>query len=185
MSKFHLPQRFFKGKELIDMLSYGSRTPEILSKRQKVNRLYMASIRAAYNQYMLDSHHNSLKFHETLLDIKSEFRYIKTLNESDFDFDRITSKWRTFVADLFDVYGVVTDNRPYSLNSSKYYIYSDELLMSDPYGYYTQERVVFGHDKPENSVYASDFPLGDEAWKISDLTVGGSIMESLIQRKDV
>ena len=167
------------------MLAYGCREPELLSKRQRITRMYMSSLRISNDTYLLETPHDSERFHETIYRLKNDFKQLKELNESDSEFIRISKIWEDFLADNFDVYGLATDNRPYSLNSNKYYIYSDEQMLSDPFGYYRQDRAVFGENKPENSVFASDFPIGDDIWYISDFEVGVNKKRELVERNDV
>ena len=125
------------------------------------------------------------KYHETLFKLKKDFKLLKSLNEEDFEFRNIVKEWTNFIELHFDVNGLVADNKPYSLNSSKYYIYSDEILMSDPYGYYSQERVVFGKDKPANSMFASDLPMGDDFWALYELEKALAVKNDLVKRKDM
>ena len=172
MSKAYFAHRNFSGKDIINLLAYGVKEPFGLSRRQRITRMYMSAIRISSEAFLNETPHDSERFHETLYRLKNDFRILKELNESDSEFQRISEYWKNYLADNFDIYGLNADNKPYSLNASKYYIYSDEQLMADPFGYYKQERPVFGDEKPKNSFYASDFPFGDDMWTIEELQVG-------------
>ena len=172
MSKAHFAHRNFSGKDIVNLLAYGNKDPFGLSRRQKISRMYMSVLRIANEAFLNDNPHDSERFHETIYRLKNDFRNLKELNEYDSEFQRISKHWENFLANNFDIYGLNPDNRPYSLNACKYYIYSDEQLLADPFGYYKQERAVFGDEKPANSFYASDFPFGDDMWLIDDLEVG-------------
>ena len=107
------------------------------------------------------------------------------MNELDTEYNILLDKWKNFVWDNFDVHGIFPDNKPYSLDSCKYHIYSDEILMSDPYGYYSTERPVFGFNSPQNAMYSPDIPVIDDMWAIPDLEKGDLINLDLTIRKDM
>ena len=185
MSKFHIPFRNFTSKEIINLICYATREPELLSKVQRVNRLYINSIRMAHEIHMLDHIGQPALFYELVREIKQDLGEIKYLNEDDARFNQVTTKWQDFLRFHFDINGVISENRPYSLNASKYHIYSDEQMLSDPFGYYSKERAVFGQNKPLNSPFASDFPLGDNLWTIEPLERGSLIERNLASMRGV
>ena len=185
MSKAHFAQRNFTGPELMNILSFGTREPHLLSKRQRVNRLYMASVRTCTEVFLLEDVRDSKAFHSHLFKVKRDFRMMKKMNETEAEFAALLQKWQDFVLNHFDVNGLFPDNRPYSLNACKYYVYSDEMMMNDPFGYYKMERPVFGISKPGNMIFAPDLPWIDDMWAIQDLEKGSTFTLGMTKRKDM
>ena len=172
MSKFHWPHMNFTGLEIINMNCFGTRMPEMLSKKQRVTRLYMAVLRKNHDMHTITIPADYRMFHREMVNVKSDFQRMLGLKDYDTEHKSLMKKWVDFITENFDMFMLVADNRPYSLNSHKYFIFSDEMLMSDPIGYYKYCSFIYGEEKPMNSVVDLDFPLGDDFWVIDNLNTG-------------
>lgn len=64
---------------------------------------------------------------------------------------------------------VINDSRQYSANNGRSYVWSDQELKRDPFGYYNGRMI--GHRKPGYGfLYYPDFPMDGEVWHIDPPT---------------
>ena len=59
---------------------------------------------------------------------------------------------------------LINDSRQYSAVNGRQYVWSDEELQLDPFGYYNNSRII-GHRKPGYGfLYYPDFPTESNVW---------------------
>jgi hypothetical protein len=56
--------------------------------------------------------------------------------EEKAQFQVVVAKWEKWQADMYEAQMFVEECRPYAPTSGRYYIFSDEQLSFDPFGYY-------------------------------------------------
>ena len=172
ITKFNIFKKNFTFDEAKLMILFGTRRPELLSKRQKLMRIYGSFLKVSHEEMVMNNHEDSTKFFSYNQEAKEDFRKMMGLNEYDQEFLSLADKYETYIMDNIDTYTLLEDNVQYSLNSNKYYVYTDEQMMFDPFGYYSGSMPIYGSQSPLNTVYVSDFPWGDQYWSIFPDTRG-------------
>ena len=88
------------------------------------------------------------------------------LSESSAEFNNILESYEKWVRDTMESTILFKECRPYSATSGKYYIFNDEELGWDPYGFYTGGPII-GERVPElGHLYYPNFPNDSNAWHI-------------------
>lgn len=75
-------------------------------------------------------------------------------------------KYEKLMEDKFDSQQVFSECRPYSPTFGRYFVYSDEYLSYDPYGYY-KPRLLSEDDVDPRYPNDDDYPLSELHWTIS------------------
>ena len=148
------------------MILFGTRRPELLSKRQKLMRLYGSFLKISHEEFFMDNNQDTYKFLKFNHEAKQDFRKLLRLNEYEPEFRNLAEKYERFITENIDTYMLMEDNVQYSLNANKYYVYTDDQMMFDPYGYYSGNMPVYGGQESSNRVYVSDFPWDDHLWSV-------------------
>ena len=61
---------------------------------------------------------------------------------------------------------MINDSRQYSASNGRQYVWSDDELLLDPFGYYSQKRII-GHRVPAYGyLYYPDFPYESNTWHL-------------------
>ena len=132
MSKAHFAHKNIDWPNMLNILCYNTEKPFLLSKKQQVTRLYKTCNRTAF-----DGTYRELviaepveHFREDLNRRRKEFAQLLTLDRNSKQFVETIKKYEEFVSDRYDINALLYDNQPYSLNSLKLTVYTDEVCLS-------------------------------------------------------
>ncbi len=85
--------------------------------------------------------------------------------ESSAEFGQTLEYFENRVRENLDPTMIINDSRQYSAANGRSYVWSDEQLQKDPFGYYTGR--IIGHRKPAYGfLYYPDFPKESSVWHL-------------------
>jgi hypothetical protein len=128
MSKAHFAHKNLPWDSILKILCYNTETPLLLSKKQRVSRLYKSYLRTNYDRVIrgtLSEKRPHLR--EMFTRGRVDFEYLLNLNTESIEFERLIKKYETFINDNYDPSMLLFDNQPFSPNSQKVIIYTDEV----------------------------------------------------------
>ncbi|EGR32627.1 hypothetical protein IMG5_076570 [Ichthyophthirius multifiliis] len=165
MSKAYYFLKNFNWEEVQNLLCYGTKHPNILTNHQKITRLYRATLRRV-NAHQLEGYRTCfIKYNETLHNVSDDFRKMYQLPVESLELKTFFKKYEDLHEELFDPNMVIDESRPYAPTSNRYYIFDENLLKFDPFGYYSP-RLLSENRPDENMPFYEDYPQNDSHWNM-------------------
>ena len=98
---------------------------------------------------------------------RSRFDHLMDISESSAQFKETLEECEDWVRDTMEPTILFKECRPYSATSGKYYVFNNNDLAYDPYGYYSGAPIGGGHDNKLGHLFYQSFPMDAKAWDIS------------------
>lgn len=93
------------------------------------------------------------------------------LSESSPEFKQTLEEYETWIRDTMEPTILFKECRPYGPTSGKYYVFSNEDLSVDPFGYYTGAPIGGNHNNKLGHLFYQNFPMDAKAWTISPVGI--------------
>ena len=164
MSKVHMAFKNIEWPNMLKILCYGTQKPQFLSKKQKITRLYKNYLRVHYDENIINKAGSREKRRIDQSFAKQEFSELLELPNDSARYQALLNKYEQFIDDNYDITHIAFNNQPYSQNSSKLWIFTDEQLAYDPFGYYKQKTAHY-NEKSFAAPFYEDYPIADDKWK--------------------
>ncbi len=97
-------------------------------------------------------------------------------SESSAQFNETLQEFETWVKDTLEPTILFKQCRPYSATSGKYYVFDNEDIAYDPFGYYSGAQVGGDHKNKLGHLFYQNFPLDAKTWVYAP--PGGAIDET-------
>lgn len=103
-------------------------------------------------------------YHASIRVARAHMDRLMDLSEDSQEFQDIVGQYETWIRDNMDPTMLVKENRPYGPFSGKYYVYSNEELNYDPFGFYLKKQVGGTHNGRLGHLFYQDFPYSALTW---------------------
>lgn len=123
----------------------------------------------------------ALTFHENRADPADYYEFtaiarkkmdrLMELSESSPEFKQTLEEYETWIRDTMEPTILFKECRPYGPTSGKYYVFSNEDLSVDPFGYYTGAPIGGNHNNKLGHLFYQNFPMDAKAWTISPVGI--------------
>ena len=128
MSRAYFAHKNLPWDSMLKLLCYNTETPHLLSKKQRLTRLYKTYLRTNFDRVVRGTTSESRDhWREMITRGRQDFEHMMNLNTQSTEFKRMIQHYEKFVNDNYDPTMLLMDNQPYSPNSQKTIIYSDEV----------------------------------------------------------
>ena len=164
MSRYHLASKNIDWPNMLNLLCFNTQKPQYLSKKQKVTRLYKTYLRFMYNTTLVESNMGREKRRLDHQRAKSEFEEMLSLPQNSVRSKNLFDKYRKYVEDNYDITYLAFDNQSHSANSQKLWLFTDEQLSYDPFGYYVPKTTNYT-EKSFAVPFYEDFPYDGNRWQ--------------------
>ncbi|CAI2380954.1 unnamed protein product [Moneuplotes crassus] len=167
MSKAYYYVKNFTFKEANNLFAYQVKDPSVLTRYQRITRLYKGTLRKLLANYVFTLRGRDYEvFFEETRKVREDFDKLMSSNDPLL-FDATISKYEKVIEDLWIPDASLNHSRPYSNLGGKMPTYPSELLEWDPYGYYTKDRLVSG--EPTGVGFYEELPDQANAWTYESL----------------
>ena len=164
MSRFHFAHKNIEWPGMLNLLCFNTQKPQYLSKKQKVTRLYKTYLRFMYNAAMVESNMGREKRRLDHQKAKREFEELLSLPQSSVRSKNLFDKYRDYVEKNYDITYLAFDNQSHSANSQKMWLWTDEQLSYDPFGYYVPKTTNYS-EKSFALPFYEDYPYDGDLWQ--------------------
>ena len=167
MSKAYYYVKNFSFKEINNLFAYQVKDPSVLTKHQRITRLYKGTLRKLQATYFNTVRGKDYeKFIEETTKAREDFDAL--LNSDDpLYYDAMVEKYELLIESLFEPDASLNPSRPYSNLNGKLVLYGNDVLQSDPIGYYSKNKLVTG--KPTGVGFYEEYPDQANAWVYEEL----------------
>lgn len=108
--------------------------------------------------HLHESRADPLDYHRNIQIAREKLEPLLSIPESSATFGETLKYFEDRLRNNMDPTMIINDSRQYSPNNGRSYVWSDEELKRDPFGYYSGRMI--GHRKPgEGFLYYPDFPM--------------------------
>ena len=128
MSRMHFPHKNLAWDKMLNLLCYNTEKPLLLSKKQRVTRLYKSFVRTLHDETMRGTAtEGRTQFRRSVRRGRADFEDLLTRGVESPEFAQLISKYEKFIDEHYDPSMLMSDNSAHSPNSQKLMIYSDEV----------------------------------------------------------
>ena len=167
MSKAYYYVKNFTFKEVNNLFAYQVKDPSILTKHQKISRLYKGTLRKLFAAHIHCTRNKNFPlFHDLARATREDFDKLYE-SEDPTLLDVTVEKYELMIEELFEPDASLNHTRPYSNLNGKLILYGNDALQSDPIGYYKQRSVT---GKPSGVGFYEEYPDHGHAWVYTSVT---------------
>lgn len=169
MSKAYYYVKNFTFKEVNNLFAYQVKDPSILTKHQRITRLYKGTLRKLMAAHINCTRgKNYERFFEESRKVREDFDNLLENEHDTILYETMVEKYELLIEQLFEPDASLNPSRPYSNLNGKLVLFSDTCLQSDPIGYY-KERQVTG--KPTGVGFFEEYPDQGNSWVYADYDI--------------
>ena len=161
MSKAYYYCKNFSFKQVNNLFAYSIKDPSLLTRKQRITRLYKGMLRKLLAQHMFTIRRPNVdRFHDEQYRVRRDFeRMLKSNDEQEVN--TLLEQYELYIEKYFEPYAAMHESRQHSNLWGKMLLYGPTALATDQIGYY---KPVLLHGEPSSVHFHEQYPHMVSGW---------------------